>query len=67
MSATYSGSCACGAVRYQATADPLMAVLCQCRDCQRASGAGHAAGITFPKAAVELTGEVTFHAPWPTT
>lgn len=36
-----SGGCRCGAVRYEAEGEPVFAVLCYCRDCQRASGAGH--------------------------
>ena len=53
------GGCHCGAVRYEATAEPLMTGHCQCRCCQQLSGAGHASHIALPKAAVAITGEVS--------
>lgn len=61
MNSTYTGGCACGAVRYHVTADPVVSAHCQCRDCQRATGAGHASLMAFPRAAVRLEGEVRFH------
>jgi len=57
----YTGGCACGAIRYEIAAEPLMAVQCQCRDCQRHTGGGHASMIGFPKAAMKLTGTPKFH------
>ena len=38
-----------------------MAGHCQCRDCQRATGGGHASMMAFPKAAVKVTGKPKFH------
>jgi len=35
-----TGGCLCGRVRYEASGDPLFAVICHCRDCQKASGTG---------------------------
>src|SRR5216110_1572714 len=34
----FSGGCACGAIRYESTAEPVLMLHCHCRDCQRASG-----------------------------
>ncbi len=59
MSSIYTGGCDCGAIRYEIAAEPLIAGHCQCRDCQRASGNGHASNIGFPRAAVKLEGKAT--------
>jgi len=47
MPPTYTGGCACGAVRYEIASDPLAQVHCQCRECQRVSGTGHASYLVF--------------------
>jgi len=39
---TFSGGCACGAVRYECSAPPAAMVNCHCRDCQRAGGSAYA-------------------------
>jgi len=57
MSKAYTGGCACGAVRYEITAEPVFSNDCQCRDCQRESGTGHQSHLTFPREGVTLTGE----------
>jgi len=38
MKTPFTGGCACGAVRYECTAEPVAMFCCHCRDCQRASG-----------------------------
>ena len=39
-----TGSCRCGAVRYESTAVPLITRVCWCRDCQYvAAGSGTSA------------------------
>jgi hypothetical protein len=58
MSGPYTGGCACGAVRYEISAEPIVSNHCQCRDCQRKSGTGHASYLTFPsRKEVKLEGE----------
>ena len=37
------GRCACGAVVFSLQAPPKFSYLCQCRQCQKATGSGHAA------------------------
>jgi len=61
MTGPYAGGCACGAIRYEISAEPLMAGHCQCRDCQRMTGTGHASMLGFPAGAVRMTGEPRFH------
>lgn len=60
MSAAYTGGCACGAIRYEISGEPLVMGDCQCRDCQRKSGTGHGSYLTFPdRGQVKLTGKAT--------
>jgi hypothetical protein len=64
MTKPYTGGCACGAIRYTISAEPVGMNDCQCRQCQRASGTGHGSYLNFPRAAVEVEGEA---AHWDTT
>lgn len=59
--ANYTGGCACGAIRYEVTAQPVTAFHCQCASCQKATGAGHASAMVFPRAAAKVTGSPKFH------
>ncbi len=56
MAAVWSGGCACGAVRYEVTGEPIAMLDCRCRQCQHESGTGHASHVTFQDAAVTVTG-----------
>src|SRR6266849_4174413 len=47
MSEAYTGGCACGAIRYEISGEPMVMNHCQCRDCQRKSGTGHGSYLTF--------------------
>lgn len=59
MTRSYTGGCACGAIRYETTSEPIFQNHCQCRDCQKRSGTGHASFLTFPRRAdVTITGDV---------
>jgi len=60
MSKPYTGGCACGAIRYEISAEPAFSNHCQCRDCQQTSGAGHGSYLTFAsRRDVKLTGKAT--------
>ncbi len=60
MSDAYTGGCACGAIRYEISAEPVFMNHCHCRDCQRVSGTGHGSYLTFPsRAQVTVTGAAT--------
>ena len=55
MVAPFSGGCRCGAVRYEASAEPIAVMECHCRDCQYASGGSHTTAVVVPAAAFRLT------------
>jgi hypothetical protein len=55
MTHPFSGGCMCGAVRYEASAEPLAVATCHCRDCQYASGGGPAIVVVMPKGSVKVT------------
>ncbi len=60
MPKTYTGGCACGAIRYEASAVPIFQNHCQCRDCQKVSGTGHCSYLTFgQRAAMQVTGHAS--------
>lgn len=63
IKAPFTGGCACGAIRYESSAEPLLMLKCHCRDCQRVTGGGHASYILLPVNAVKLTsGELRHHS-----
>lgn len=57
-----TGGCLCGAVRYETTAEPAFAAHCQCTDCKKSTGAGHATAAAFPDAAVTFSGKPKAYA-----
>lgn len=59
MTEPYAGGCACGAIRYQVSAEPAVMNVCQCRQCQRDSGTDHGSHLTFVGASVQVTGEAS--------
>ena len=61
MPQSLHGGCACGAVRYEAGADPILMLNCHCRHCQQASGAGYAATLVLPAGAVHFSGELRYY------
>lgn len=63
MANTSTGGCACGAVRYEISADPVMSANCYCRDCQRSTGGAMASVMVVPKSAFRLTkGDLKYHS-----
>lgn len=59
MNKPYTGGCACGAIRYEITGEPLVSVDCQCRDCTRESGTGHASHLVFLQTSASLSGKAS--------
>lgn len=52
----YTGGCLCGALRYEADGEPLIAGHCYCADCRKASGSGFIPFMGFPSSAVQIRG-----------
>jgi len=55
MSTHYSGGCACGNIRYECNAEPVMSVNCHCRDCQHATGSAYSTDMVIPVSGWKLT------------
>lgn len=56
---TVTGECLCGQLQYRCEAQAIMAGHCQCTDCQKMSGSGHASSIAFPAGSLKITGEMS--------
>jgi hypothetical protein len=54
MSVTREGGCACGAVRYRLTSDPLFVHCCHCLNCQRQTGSAFVINLLIEADRVEL-------------
>jgi hypothetical protein len=54
MSALREGGCACGAVRYRLTSDPLFTHCCHCLNCQRQTGSAFVINLLIESDRVEL-------------
>ncbi len=52
----HRGGCRCGAIRFNAQADPFYTSYCHCGDCRRASGAPVAAFVGFRASDVRFEG-----------
>ncbi len=55
ISVPFTSGCACGAIRYECSAEPLLTWRCHCRDCQRYTGSDFICGVFVPTAAFTLT------------
>lgn len=56
MTVPFSGGCACGAIRYECTAGPIVSSNCHCRDCQRATGSAFGSFLVVGADAFRLLG-----------
>jgi hypothetical protein len=50
------GGCACGAIRYELTAPPLIVHACHCRDCQRVTGSAFVVNVWIERKCVKTRG-----------
>lgn len=55
MTTPFSGGCACGAIRWECSAEPQMVAHCFCTDCQKTSGAQMTTNLLVPKQAFNIT------------
>ena len=60
MASLITGGCFCGFIRYECSAEPILAANCHCRDCQRTSGGGFAPILFVPYSSVSISGEVKY-------
>lgn len=61
MANLYTGSCACRAIQYECTSEPVFSWKCHCRDCQRASGSMLCPVMYVPRAALTITGQAKYY------
>jgi hypothetical protein len=54
-----TGGCLCGAVRYAASAEPLVTRVCWCRLCQYLGAGSGTVNVGFASEAVKITGALT--------
>ena len=52
-----TGGCMCGAVRYEADAEPAMVAVCHCATCQKNTGSAFSLNVGVPEDAVTITGD----------
>jgi hypothetical protein len=52
---TRMGGCQCGAIRYEASSDPVVVALCHCTMCRRANAAPAVAWAMFSETQVHFT------------
>lgn len=50
-----TGGCACGAVRYKVTDEPLIVLVCHCTDCQTLSGSAFGLSMVLHKKDIVLS------------
>ena len=54
MSVQHEGGCACGAVRYRLSSEPLFTHCCHCLNCQRQTGSAFAINVLIEADRLEL-------------
>lgn len=59
-----SGGCACGALRYELSAPPLMIYNCHCANCQKITGSAFTVSATVPEAALKFVKGAPKRAAW---
>jgi hypothetical protein len=55
MPKSFTGGCACGAIRYEVSGDPIVMFNCHCRDCQKTTGGPYTPVFYVPAKAFKIT------------
>ena len=55
MPTSFTGGCACGAIRYEVSAEPIVMFNCHCRDCQKTTGGPYTPVVYVPAKAFKIT------------
>lgn len=58
MKPPFSGQCMCGTIKYHCQSEPKFSLLCQCRQCQKITGTGHAAQFAIDAIDTKIIGTV---------
>ena len=62
MSAIFSGSCLCGAIQFESTAEPLFQANCHCDNCRQSGGSVFASFVFVPMDSFRLVrGKIQSH------
>ena len=55
MPAPYQGSCQCGAMKFEISAEPLTVYVCHCHACKKQSGTSYGMAMVVPSDALKMT------------
>jgi len=50
-----TGSCMCGAIKYEYSGEPAVTALCHCTDCQKWTGGAFTSNAVVPRTAFKVT------------
>jgi hypothetical protein len=53
----HRAGCQCGALTLEAASEPELVIACNCRACQRRTGAAFGVGVVFARSVVRIAGE----------
>ena len=57
MSGLLDGRCLCGRLTYRCDGEPLVTVICHCKDCQRQTGSAFSIFVVVPRARLHAGGD----------
>ena len=57
MSTQLDGRCLCGSLTYRCDGEPLVTVVCHCKDCQRQTGSAFSIFVVVPRATLHVGGD----------